>query len=111
VHILEKGFQSEMKSGGFEGRDWRVFLVVGLIVNSPPLLVRVPVIGMLAFIPSLFWVNIPGIPLALIGLPFFAIAEFGAVPKGVIGWSLIVAFWTGIAFVVVLMLKKMRARN
>jgi len=100
-----------MKNGGFDGRDWRVFLVVALILNSPPLLVRVPVIGMLAFIPSLLWINIPGIPLATIGLPFFTVAEFGAVPNGVIGWSLIVTFWTGLAFVLVLMLKKMRARH
>jgi len=100
-----------MKSGGFDGRDWKVFVVVALVLNSPPLLVRVPVIGMLAFIPSLFWISIPGIPLALIGLPFFAVAEFGAVPKGAIGWSLIVTFWIGIAFLVVLMLKKMKARR
>ena len=99
-----------MKSGGFDGRDWKVFVVVALVLNSPPLLVRVPVIGMLAFIPSLFWISIPGIPLALIGLPFFEVAEFGAVPKGAIGWSLIVTFWIGIAFLLVLMLKKMKER-
>lgn len=100
-----------MKSGGFDRRDWRVFVVVAFVLNSPPLLVRVPVIGMLAFIPSLFWTSIPGIPLAVMGLPFFQVEEFGAVPKGVIGWSLIVAFWIGVAFLLVVMFKKMKARH
>src|SRR3989304_8014471 len=99
-----------MKSGGFDGRDWRGFVVVALVLNSPPLLVRVPVIGMLAFIPSLFWISIPGIPLALIGLPFFAVAEFGAVPKGAIGWSLIGTFLVGIAFFLGFLFKKMKKR-
>ena len=111
MHCIEKGFQGGMKSGGFDGRDWKVFVIVALVLNSPPLLVRVPVIGILAFIPSLFWISIPGIPLALIGLPFFDVAEFGAVPKGAIGWSLIVTFWIGIAFLLALMLRKMKART
>lgn len=66
---------------------------------------------MLAFIPALFWVSIPGVPLALAGLPFYEIKEFGAIPNGGIGWLLIVAFWLVVAFCLTLALKRRRARK
>jgi hypothetical protein len=57
----------------------------------------------------LFWISIPGIPLGLIGLPYFEIKEFGAIPHGIMGWGLVVLFWCLMACGLTLILK--RARN
>ena len=52
----------------------------------------------LAFLPYLLWINIPGFPLAAIGSPFYDLQQFGALPKGFMGWALIVLFYVLAAF-------------
>jgi len=55
-------------------------------------------LGPLAFIPALYWINIPGMPLARIwGLPHFKMGEFGALPQDVFAWTLITLFWILVA--------------
>jgi hypothetical protein len=44
-------------------------------------------------------------------LSFYEIREFGAVPKGIIGWVLIAVFWLVVAFFLTLALKKLRERK
>jgi hypothetical protein len=46
----------------------------------------------------LFWINIVGIPLAIIGIPYFEIHEFGPVPQGAIGYGVIVFVYIMAAF-------------
>ena len=92
-----------------DSKDLKILLVALLVLNSPPILVRVPFIGILMFIPMLFWISIPGIPLGLLGLPYFEIKEFGAIPRGIMGWGLVVLFWCLMACGLTLILK--RARN
>lgn len=92
-----------------DSKDLKILLVALFVLNSPPILVRVPLIGILMFIPMLFWISIPGIPLALLGLPYFEIKEFGAIPHGIMGWGLVVLFWCLMACGLTLILK--RARN
>lgn len=56
------------------------------------------IINLLFFLPTLFWINIPGIPLALLGIPGFGMGEFGAMPKGFLAYALLVLCWTLLAF-------------
>jgi len=59
----------------------------------------VPAVKIFLFFPLLFWINLPGIPLALLGIPYFEIHEFGAVPQGAIGYGLIALSYAVAAFV------------
>jgi len=107
---------------GFGSRDWKLFLRLALIFHLPPLLVLVlafilslapgvgPVVGLLALLPYVFWVNIPAIPLARFGVPYYDFQEFGAVPKGPMGLALIILFWLVVAFVATAVVKHRRAR-
>ncbi len=91
-------------------KDIKLLLALIMIFNSPPILVRIPIMGILMFIPLLFWISIPGIPMGLIGVPFYEIKEFGAIPKGFIGWALIVLFWSLLAFVTYSIIRKVKSR-
>lgn len=51
----------------------------------------------LAFLAFLFWINIPGLPLAMLGV--FRAEEFGALP-GPFGYVIIVLFWTFVAYAI-----------
>lgn len=94
----------------FNRKDLKLLILLIVIFNAPPILVRVPIIGIIMFIPMLFWISIPGIPMGLIGFPFYDIKEFGAIPKGFIGWALIVLFWSFSAFVTCSIIKKIKSK-
>jgi len=94
----------------FGSGDLKLFIGILLLLHVPPLLMLIPVLGALAFLPWLFWINIPGIPMAALGVPFFDIQEFGAVPKGGLAWLLIVLFWVAVAFCLTLVIKRVRMR-
>lgn len=100
-----------MKMLRLDSKDFKILILAILVLHSPVLLVWVPVIGMIMFIPMLFWINIPGIPFALIGLPYYEIKEFGAIPHGIIGWGLIILFWCLLAFGFTLILKMARNKK
>jgi hypothetical protein len=47
-----------------------------------------------AFQQALYWVNIPGLPLArIMGPTHFGVEEFGALPAGPLEYALIALFW------------------
>ncbi len=92
-------------------QDWKLFIIFALVLNSPPLLVRIPIVGIFAFLPSLFWVNIPGLLLEQIGVPFFDVQEFGAIPKGPFGWLLIITFWLVVAFILTRIIKRKKSNQ
>ena len=100
-----------MKMLRLDSKDLKILVLAILVLNSPPVLVRVPAIGIIMFIPMLFWISIPGIPFALIGLPYYEIKEFGAIPHGIMGWVLIVLFWCLVAFGLTVILKKARNKK
>lgn len=73
---------------------WKRSVILMVLILSVPVAVRIPIIGMIAFIPALFVISIPGFLFApLVGSSVIDIQEFGAVPKNLFGWSLIVVFW------------------
>src|SRR3972149_10051049 len=100
-----------MKILKLDSKDLKILILAILVLNSPPVLVMVPVIGIIMFIPMLFWISIPGIPFALIGLPYYEIKEFGAIPHGIMGWVLIVLFWCFVGFGLTVILKKARNKK
>jgi hypothetical protein len=82
----------------------KTFVIWSALLNWPIVLCWVPVseVKMLCFIPALFWINIPALWLGLaklIGKPHYDIQEFGAVPKSLLAWTLIVVFWLLVAAV------------
>jgi len=80
----------------------KTFLIWAAILNSPPILMCIPPLALLWFPALLFWINIPALGLGLaevIGKPDYDIQEFGAMPKTVLAWTLIVVFWLLVAAV------------
>ncbi len=78
------------------------FLVWLVVLNSPPVLVRVPFLGLPFFIPALFWINIPALWLGLadaMGRAHYDIQEFGAMPLTPLSWIAIAVFWSVVAVV------------
>jgi len=96
----------------FDQKDWKVFILLIIVFNLPPLLIFMPLnsVQTFAFLPYLFWVSIPGIPFGTAGLPFYEIEEFGAIPKGAIGWGLIVLFWIFVAYGLTMITKRLREK-
>jgi hypothetical protein len=85
----------------FGPRRLKRFVVLVLAFWVVPLLSFIPFapIKMWLFLPLLFWIkNIVGIPLAIIGISYFEIHEFGAVPEGTIGYGIIVFVYIMAAF-------------
>jgi len=84
----------------FGPRRLKRFAVLVLAFLVVPILAFIPFapIKMLLFLPLLFWINIVGIPLATIGIPYFEIHEFGAVPQGAIGYGIILFVYFMAAF-------------
>jgi hypothetical protein len=79
-------------------RFFKTLLIWLLFFNWPPLVVLVPPLRLVAFVPLLFWINIPGLFLAtLLGPPMFKVEEFGALPSGPIAWGLLALFWVLVA--------------
>ncbi len=71
---------------------WLVFF------NWPPIAILIPPFRLIAFLPYLFWINLPGLRLAaLLGPPHFEFGKFGAFPHGPLAWGLIGGFWFLIA--------------
>ena len=70
------------------------------VLFAVPVLIFIPykpLQGVL-FFPWLIWVNVVGLPLAMVGAPGIEVHEFGAYPRGVVGWSLIVLPYIAAAF-------------
>jgi len=70
-----------------------IFFIVPVLTLLP-----IPKINIVLLLPLLIWVNVVGLPFAMIGVPYFEIHEFGAVPQGVIGYGLIVLGYVLAAF-------------
>lgn len=62
-------------------------------------LLPIPLLQPLLFLPYLFWTNLVALPLAMLGVPFFEVHEFGGVPQGVVGYGLICLVYLVLAFV------------
>ena len=78
----------------------KTFLIWSALLNWPAILIWLPPVRLLCFLPFLFWINIPALWLGLaklIGLRHYDIKEFGAMPKTVFAWVLIVVFWLLVA--------------
>ena len=63
----------------------KIFFICLFILHIPLLSILIPATRLFGFMPYLFWVNIPGIPLVKLGIPFIEYREFGAYPLGVVG--------------------------
>jgi hypothetical protein len=51
-----------------------------------------------AFMQAMYWINIPGLPLArVMGPSHFGVEEFGALPAGPLEYGLIAIFWVLVA--------------
>ena len=73
-----------------------IFLIWLALVNWPAVLVWIPFVRVLCFLPYLCWINIPALWLGFaesIGQPHYDIQEFGALPQTAFAWFLIAAFW------------------
>lgn len=74
----------------------KTFLIWLALLNWPPILILVPPLRGLCFLPYIFWINIPALWLGLaklIGKPHYDIQEFGAMPQTPLAWALIASFW------------------
>ncbi len=81
----------------------KIFLsCLGVIFLTPVCMFvgsRIPIAGAVvtgvAFFAYLFLVNIPGL---IFRGPLFRFEEFGAIPQGLAGWTMVIAFWVVAAF-------------
>ena len=80
---------------------WFIFLNIWPLVLVLLARLQIPyvsqVASILSFLAILFWINIPGLPLAMLGV--FRAEEFGALP-GPFGYVIIVLFWTLVAYAI-----------
>src|SRR5262245_11856501 len=91
----------------------RTFLIWAAALNWPPALMLIPFFKLLAFIPALFWINIPVLWLGLaelIGEAHYGIGRFGAMPLTPLAWILIAAFWVVAAVVLTMLTALFRGR-
>ena len=103
-----------MRVLGLDKRDLKLFAVLLAFANLPPIMVHsgIPPLMIFGFLPALFWVNVPGMPLAIIiGQPHFDIQEFGAMPKDTFSWTLIIIFWILVPYGATLIMRKLRKRT
>ena len=80
----------------------KIFLFWLVVLNWPPVLIGIPFLCLLCFLPFLFWINIPALWLGLgrcIGPPHYEIGAFGALPQTPLAWIGVAAFWTLLAVV------------
>ena len=78
----------------------KIFLVWLVSLNWPPILIWIPFLNLVAFLPYLLWINIPALWLGLaklMGKPYYDIQEFGAMPQTLLSWILIASFWVLVA--------------
>jgi|GEM_PF-488858 len=86
----------------------RTFLFWLVFFNWPPVVIWIPFLRVLAFLPYMLWINIPVLWCGLgkllgqthydfIGKSQYYLQEFGPMPLTPLSWILIVAFWTLIA--------------
>ena len=77
------------------------FIFIVLLLNLPMLLALAEVPG--SMLPALVWINTPvlwtGIA-QLLGESHFIIGEFGASPQSALAYSVIITFWTAVAFLI-----------
>lgn len=89
--------------GQFTGRSHiprciRILLIWLLLIHWPFVIGWLPPLHMAAFVQAMFWINIPGLPMAeRIGLPHFKVEEFGALPQDAFAWSILFLFWLIVA--------------
>jgi hypothetical protein len=77
-------------------KNIKTFITWLAFLNLPPVLIWIPFCNMLAFLPYLFWINIPALWLGLaklMGKSHFDIQEFGAMPLTPLSWILVASFW------------------
>jgi len=86
----------------------RTFLFWLVFFNWPPVVIWIPFLRALAFLPYMLWINIPVLWCGLgkllgqthydfIGKPQHYLQEFGPIPLTPLSWILVVAFWILIA--------------
>ena len=57
-------------------------------------------LGRVGFTQALYWINLPGLPLArFMGSQHFKVEEFGALPQTAVAYAAIALFWIGMAAV------------
>jgi hypothetical protein len=81
---------------------WRVSLVSLLVIHVPVVLIFVPFVNVLAFIPFLLYLNIPTQVFdfgALFGPNHFELSAYGYSPISILSWIVIFSFWLFISMV------------
>ena len=85
------------------------FIITVLILQLPMLLALIEVPG--SMLPALYWINIPvlwtGVAL-LLGESHFVIGQFGASPQSALAYSVIIVFWTAVAFLITKITAKLK---
>ena len=81
------------------------------MVNAPFDLSFVPGLFALFFLPRLFWLSIPGLPLYFLGFPGMQISAFGAFPTTAVGYVAITTFWLLISALIAWRWAKWAARR
>ena len=78
----------------FKNKLIKRFLILAFVFHVPIILILLKI--NFAFLPALFWFNIPvlwtGIAGAM-GREHFIIGAFGASPQSVLAYSIIIGFW------------------
>ena len=75
-------------------RALKLFATWLALLNWPPVLMLAPPFSLLAFLPYLLWLNVPGLLFRhLLGHGHFRVEEFGVIPTGILEWGLIALFW------------------
>ena len=92
----------------FGPRRKKRFVILLVVFFFVPIVSLLPFNSLrsLFFLPMLFWINLVGIPLGMLGVPYFDIHEFGAVPERLIGYAIIALIYLLIAFLLSMIGKK-----
>ncbi len=80
-----------------ERKHIKTFVTWLAFFNWPPVLIWVPPLRLVCFLPLLLWINVPALGLGLakaVGQPHYDVQEFGAMPQTPLAWILIAGFWS-----------------
>jgi hypothetical protein len=91
-----------MKFINYSPTRLKIFFLLLFFFNSPILIVY-PFFKSVAFWPVYIWINLPGIPLHYLGVPFYqknSNPNAGVFPIGVLGWGLNELFYVIIALLI-----------
>src|SRR3990167_8105876 len=95
-----------MKFFEFNSKRSKKYLLMLAIVLSPLILYAVideesplAVLLLLVMIPMLFLINIPAQLFTALGVREYKFEEFGALPKTLPDWSMIILFWVVVVIV------------